>query len=221
MYINKIVENNDVEMFFDSIRKNNFKGVKKFLLTGFNPNQTNAKGRTALSFINNSNIDMGEMLVSYGADINMSFGKFDDYLLLKACSIQCEDLVRFCLRHQANPNVANNEGINPLLIVTLSSMNSVSILKLLIEHGADIDVFSESNDTPLMNTSLYGTYEMADVLLQAGANPNYINNYGYTVVDLAYRYKNVDLMKALYDHKEKLSERNWKTLSQLKQKYNF
>ena len=73
--------------------------------------------------------------------------------------------------------------------------NHVDVLRILLDHGATVDVKDRYGNTPLMRAldSCYAAMTMdkpdpgaiIKLLLQAGADPNSENNYGVKIIDLA------------------------------------
>lgn len=59
------------------------------------------------------------------------------------------------------------------------------MVKLLIKHGADVNVTNSKGATPLMNAINYHRFDVAKVLIAAGADLNCIDKYGYTPLILA------------------------------------
>ena len=56
--------------------------------------------------------------------------------------------------------------------------NNISEVKLLLDHGADVNVKDEDGETPLFCASNNGHKEIVKLLLEHGADVNAKNNYG-------------------------------------------
>lgn len=63
-----------------------------------------------------------------------------------ACNLGNLELVKLLLTHNADPNFINNAGISILEKFDVSSADRVQILKLLIEHGANLNTPMTSNN---------------------------------------------------------------------------
>lgn len=63
-----------------------------------------------------------------------------------ACNLGNLELVELLLAHKANPNFINKAGISVLQKFDVSSTASVSILRLLIEHGVNLNTPMTYND---------------------------------------------------------------------------
>jgi ankyrin repeat protein len=57
-------------------------------------------------------------------------------------------------------------------------------LKLLIAAGADINARDKHGSPPLLTSAMLNRYDMAYILLQAGADPKMISGIKTTVVDI-------------------------------------
>jgi ankyrin repeat protein len=92
------------------------------------------------------------------------------------------DAVRFLCELGFNVNTVNEFGHSPLLEV--SSLHSNEVAKILLDHGADPNVTSDTLDCPLHRAVDSGNPELVELLLKAGANPEYVTDNGETYVDL-------------------------------------
>lgn len=64
------------------------------------------------------------------------------------------------------------------------------IVKLLINHGADINAKNERGETPLHLATRYCFNKIVKLLLENGADPNIKDNEGKTPLDLAREMEN-------------------------------
>ncbi|VUC26765.1 unnamed protein product [Clonostachys rosea] len=108
-------------------------------------------------------------LLAQGADIEAK-NKDGQTPLLCAISTQHpngfwkEQTIKRLLDHGANPNFIAEGGVS-----CLAAADSAEVLKLLLEHGADISATLGVMDFALRNMDV----EMVRVLLNAGTDPNY------------------------------------------------
>lgn len=79
------------------------------------------------------------MLVHFHADINYAPDNIRSALSQHpgACLRSDTDMVKFLLDNEANPNLLCQERVSPLSAAT-STKGNVQLVKLLLEHGADI-----------------------------------------------------------------------------------
>lgn len=129
-------------------------------------------------------------------DNDLSPGAVDN-ALYHATDAQQESTIRFLLEEcGANPNALGEEYGNAL---TASAYDgTVSILQLLIQHGADLNA---PEGYPLQTAAANGHTEMVKVLLSRGANPNGFSK-GFadgTPLQAASVAGNVDIARLLLD----------------------
>ena len=82
----------------------------------------------------------------------------------------------------------NHPGWTPLhYAASTKAPAALEITQLLLEQHAYIDAESPNKTTPLMMAAMYGTEEVADWLLQEGADAKVRNEQGLTAIDFAQR----------------------------------
>nr|XP_046236197.1 ankyrin repeat domain-containing protein 53 [Scatophagus argus] len=84
-------------------------------------------------------------------------------------------------------NSSDLQGRRPVHMVlsSQSSPNTSSCLRYLLEHGADIDVTTDSGMTPLHLAASEGLLDCTEILVQAGADVSARDSNGHTPLDLA------------------------------------
>ena len=91
--------------------------------------------------------------------------------------------VRFLLSHNANPNLADKDGVTPLqLAVQLGFREGV---EALVARGARLDVTNVAGETPLISAVHRDDGALVKILLAAGADPDRADNSGRTARDYA------------------------------------
>ena len=108
------------------------------------------------------------------------------------------DFIKNCLKQGAK--VKNEAGGENPLLVTASIYNHLEIIKLLLDHGADINAAGENNMTALhfrvhihlvdqatgaSSEELERSYSVIRFLLDSGADIYHRNTGGQTAIDLA------------------------------------
>ncbi len=109
------------------------------------------------------------------------------------------------LQKGADPNEPKAEGWRPLhtAIGRIDVGGSIEVVKLLMQHGADVNAWDEGHhETPILSAcdEEPESVEPARLLLEAGANPNVRRSDGESPLRLAARYKNVALAELLLKH---------------------
>lgn len=99
------------------------------------------------------------------------------------------EIVKLLLNKGANVNHVNNIGSN-----SLSLYPSYDIGRLLIDYGIDVNHISKTGWTPLMSASEGSNIGLIKMLLESGADVNYIFN-GFTAIKLARTKKIKKLLK--------------------------
>jgi ankyrin repeat protein len=105
-----------------------------------------------------------------------------------------------CLKRDADPNKKDELGMRPL-----EYASSFECIKLLLEAGAEPDIFFESTgSTPLQIASIRQHTDVVKILLKYGANPNIPNMNGLTALDHAVHACNLrgntDIVESLLSH---------------------
>ncbi len=117
-----------------------------------------------------------ELLLNLGANPNIK-GIYDQTSLHFASNGFKPSIVKLLLNYNCNPNSKNDKGLTPLMLCIIGNENlsiKLSIIKILIDNGADVNAF----DIIKRSTLKYamdeyqqnsGTKEILSTLLDAGA----------------------------------------------------
>lgn len=82
--------------------------------------------------------------------------------------------IELLLEHGMKPNDPCEQNITPLHLATYT--NSLSIVRLLCDHGADVNARTENvKDTPLHYATIYGSLDMCKELVERGADIRALN----------------------------------------------
>ena len=108
--------------------------------------------------------------------------------------------LEYCLKNGADPNKKDINGMRPI-----EYASSFECIKLLLEAGAEPDVFFETNgSTPLQRSSIRNHNDVVKILLKYGSNPNIPNMVGLTALDHAVHACNLnesaELVETLVAH---------------------
>ncbi|ELU13942.1 hypothetical protein CAPTEDRAFT_86332, partial [Capitella teleta] len=99
-----------------------------------------------------------------------------------ACARGNTAIVKFLLTRKTDVDKKNNYGLTPLQLTLLNwkGQKGESIVDLLIEAGAEIDMVEKDGDTALHIATNTGNVWAVKKLLEHSADPNKKNNRGYT-----------------------------------------
>ncbi|HEX5398334.1 MAG TPA: ankyrin repeat domain-containing protein, partial [Verrucomicrobiae bacterium] len=146
-----------------------FQAVAEVLLaSNADVNASDVNGMTPLhEAAINGNAKIVSLLLEHKADVNVpdSLGITP---LMTAVGNKQPEIVKLLLAAGANPNAENKDGRTALSFA--AEMNSPDMVKMLLDAKADPNV--GKLDAPLLCAIHKGDVVSAELLLQAGANPN-------------------------------------------------
>lgn len=73
----------------------------------------------------------------------------------------------------------------------------VQVARLLLDHGADVNMPPDSYESPLTLSACGGHFELASLLIERGANLEEVNDEGYTPLMEASREGHDDIVNLL------------------------
>lgn len=166
---------NNTPLFF---AKNPFV-IQELVDNGSKVNITNKKGETPLGlFFKRKNKDNIEALLKNGANPN------DDFYLHYALMMKKDDLFDLFLKYGADSNKKAENGRTPLFYCT-----STEQIKKLLDAKSEINVKDDNENTPLHNFMLIGRKDLADFLVEQGADISLKNRNGETPSDYYEKWK--------------------------------
>jgi len=104
----------------------------------------------------------------------------DDWNLVESVKRIQPANVLFLLKRGADPNASEEGGITALMYA--AQMGDTLLIKLLVLNGADLELTSVENTTPLMVAVLNQQFGAAHLLLKREANPDHQDKYGGTSI---------------------------------------
>lgn len=177
--------------------------VAMLLKAGADPNLGNEDGQTPLMIAaRNGSLPLVQMLVKAGARVNERERYRGQTALMWAVAGSSVEVVEFLVRNKAEVDARSTVndwgnqitsepraqyrpagGLTALLYATRSGC--LECARLLLKAGADINRPTPEGVTPLMNAIDNNGYEIANLLLDQGANPHISDWWGRTALYLA------------------------------------
>ena len=117
-----------------------------------------------------------------------------------ACLNKHQGIIRLLLNYRADANTQSSETANTALHFACCEQLATAV-ELLLAHGADPNVQSNLECTPLMYACMFSDQPMEPtipvMLLSAGANPNIQSRSGVTALMMAARFDYQEGVEAL------------------------
>jgi ankyrin repeat protein len=159
--------------------------VRLLLSKGAKADARSKLGRTPLliAAYNDGAIEAARLLLEKGADVNAR-GKDGVSVLELAAAANNIELARILIAKGANVNNADEIGFTPLLDAAGNGDHNAEMVKLLIEHGAQVNAKSGDTVEVVKNGAIQlghltplqfaaqANFEAAEALLKAGADVN-------------------------------------------------
>ncbi|KAN0137681.1 Ankyrin repeat-containing domain protein [Lactarius tabidus] len=147
--------------------------------------------------------DIMRLLLDYGANVNV-YDKCRNTLLHFAASEGHIEVARMLLERGADVNFKNDEGLAPLQRASQVPQEGKSVvMRLLLDYGANADLYDKRRNTPLHFAASEGHLEVARMLLERGADVNSKNDEGLTPLQRASQIQQEgksDIMRLLLDY---------------------
>src|SRR5689334_21882488 len=178
------------------------------LEAGANVESPNADGQTALMLVaRTGNLKAAELLLNAGAkvDAREAFGgqtplmwasarRHPDMmrlLIAKGADVNARSAVRDYQRHvtaEGRPKSLDSGGLTPLLYAARE--NCSACVDVLLENGADINLPDPDDVSPLLIATMNANWDLAQRLIDAGADVNQWDMYGEAPLFAAINLRN-------------------------------
>jgi hypothetical protein len=122
-------------------------------------------------------------------------------LLHLACALGNLPLIKWLLDRQANPNVFNKTGMDPL-IIAIDSKFCKEIPYLLIEKGANVH-YAPFGTSPVFRAIYEQNLDLLKLLVKKGTAINHINDFEKTPLSAAICRRNPEIIKFLLENSAK------------------
>jgi ankyrin repeat protein len=184
----------------EAIEKRDTAAFDKILVLGVNVNKRKTKIQTRYSISRKRKLKNGKIIIdkSRRRGIPLVYIKRTDLPLTEAAFNENYYFVQELLRRGAKPDKKKNIVLPPL--GWAAHRGNIEIVKLLLEHNADINGSEKKwRTSPLIEAIEWKHWEVAKFLIDKGADINKRNKEGKTALSWAVINKNVELTKILVD----------------------
>jgi uncharacterized protein len=107
------------------------------------------------------------------------------------------DVSKMCELFPELINESDPRGFTPLIISAYS--NQPEIVKILLQHGADISIADAAGNTALMGGAFKGYIDIVKTLLQHGADVNQQNGQQATALTFAATFGQIEIATLLLE----------------------
>ncbi len=183
-------------------RRNDLTIARKILAKQVNINGIDDRRSTALCYAaghSEEDTELLELLIKNGAKVNIS-NTYGRSALIEAVSSRSLKKVDFLLKNGAQVN-RKSEGFGGVSPISEAVYNEdLEMVKLLIDHGADLSLEKDNGETLLLVAILSEkSYPVVKLLIEKGADVNRSNNYKETPLMKAAQYNLPAIVKLLLD----------------------
>jgi ankyrin repeat protein len=133
---------------FEACNNNNIENVNKFISEGgVDVNGNDKYGFTPLFIASiRNNVEIADLLILNGADVNPKYIDKPDSPLLIASSLKHLEMVELLLSKGAEVNYENKRTITPLFMACLN--NNIGVIEVLLHYGAEPHKRNKKLQTP-------------------------------------------------------------------------
>ena len=199
---NGIDENNNSALFY-ALEQQHYSIAHLLINANANVDHILKSGLNLLMFFIQKNDKQAlQLLLNNHVNFNYQTAQKGDSALLLATNAKKTKIVKLLLQAGADPNLANHEGLIPLVIAIKN--RSINITTALLQNGANIDQLSRPmgenfSATPLIHFATYGDAISIFALLRLGANINLTNEINISPLGAAALVGNLDIVRLLLD----------------------
>lgn len=190
----QLIENNQLMELLDLIKENP-------LLV----NENDDNGETLIyKAVAQSNLSAVQMLLELDADLHRSENQIGNSPILGVIETGNIEIAKILLEAGADPESRDNNGESAIIKAVIE--DRIEVLTLLLEYGAILDRRDERGYTALMHAVTADKLPMVKALLSAGANPTVKSLNNESMLDLARKTENLELVTIFDDFEKMISK---------------
>jgi ankyrin repeat protein len=114
-----------------------------------------------------------------------------------ACYFGHEEMAQLLLDGGADPDVVSRNAMSLRPLHSASASRALGIVRMLLEHGADVNAQQHGGWTALHAAAKHGDLRLVELLLSRGADSALASADGRTALDLAGESGEAEVVKAL------------------------
>ncbi len=133
-----------------------------------------------------------------GADVN-ECTESEENVISCALRFRCDnELIDLLIEHGADVNACDSEGVS--VFEYAITYNNLAFVESMIGSGIDVnETRRKSGFTPLMAAACYGRVKMLELILQAGADKERLDNRGFSAYDFARKMQKKSMVARLQE----------------------
>ncbi len=133
-----------------------------------------------------------------GADVNECI-ESEENVISCALRFRCDnELIDLLIEHGADVNACDSEGVS--VFEYAITYNNLAFVESMIGSGIDVnETRRKSGFTPLMAAACYGRVKMLELILQAGADKERLDNRGFSAYDFARKMQKKSMVARLQE----------------------
>ncbi len=196
-----VVDQKGNSPLFYALRQQYYNIARLLITANADVNHILTSGASLLIFFaNRGELQTLQLLLTNKVNIDYQTTTEGNTALLSATIANKTSAVKLLLKSGADPNIANNAGITPLIAALQNK--ATKVISVLLQYHANIDQLSrpknkEFGSTPLIHFATNGDQENILLLLKFGANVNLANEKHISPLTAAALVGNLDMVKLL------------------------
>lgn len=159
------------------------------------------RGRTLINYAVRGGhwYDGIEYLIKNGVTLKADYRGYTP--LMEAVAEGHIDIMEYLVEKGDSVNAQTNTTQRITALMIACERGDQYSSEYLINHGADVNLTTESRYSPLMSAVISGNYNLVDYLIQKGAKVNHKENHtGWNALRVAIYYDHTRIQKLLLEH---------------------